>query len=157
MKKIRSVIISSIGVFLLILILIGIILRYPLNLILDSALLSIIGVSSLGYVLVWSLQKDRIVICKGHISIYKRIFPTFLQKERTLYPPYMSYFYVHENGASIVMKDGEIIDIENPVDENERKLTDLDGSLRSLKIKQVTLEEHLKRTGRKEKSYLSRI
>lgn len=157
MRNVRPIVISSISIFLIALILIVLILGYPMNLIVDSILLSIVGISSLAYVLIWAFQKDKAVISDGYITIFWKVFPILVQKQRTLYPKFIMYFYLNDNGAALVMKDGEVINIEDAVDEKNNRIGDLASALKKMKIKQVTMDEHLRHRPDRDKSYLYRI
>jgi len=150
-------IITAISIFLLVLIVLAIILHYPMNLIVDTSLLAIVGICSLAYVLIWAVQKDKFVIHQGYIDIYTRSFPVMIPKKRSFFYANIKYFYIHRNGASIVLKNDEIIDIENPVDMEGKRIIHIDDTLKKLSIKELTLDQHLKRSGHPRRSYISKM
>ena len=153
----KPLIITAISIFLLVLIVLAIILHYPMNLIVDTSLLAIVGICSLVYILIWSLQKDKLVMCDGHIDLISRSFPVMYQRKRRLYSSNMQYFYEHSTGVSIVLKNGEIIDIENPIGVDGRKIDHIEDALKDLGLKEMTLSQHLKRNRHPKRSYISKM
>ncbi len=157
MEKTRAISLSVVAIFLIMIMVLGVVLHYPLNLIVDGIALALVGLASILYVVIWSFLGDRIVICIDHITVRSRRFPIWTVVDRRIYFKDISFYVPHGLDTILILKHGDPVHINRSETEEGIKINDLPGILKDKGIKKLEHKEFIKRRVGKRHSYLSKI
>jgi hypothetical protein len=157
MKKLKTFVLTGVSFTLLVMVLIAIFLKYPLNLIVDAIFLAIIGFLTLLYIIVWSLLKDSVVVSRDNISVMSHRFLLWKIHEDRIFFGEMAYFVKDGSDTIISTRKGRIITIIDPIDEMGDEIDDLPGILARKRVPRESYEDHIKGRIRKRESYLGKI
>lgn len=157
MKRTRTITLYMVSISLLSIILIGLFFHYPLNLIVDGIVLAVVGISSLIYILIWSVLNDKVVVCESHISIYRHGFPFWNLREKRVGFPNIEYYVIHGNDTILATIHGDIIHIDRYKHEDGGKENSLREILDQKRIRSVPYNDFIKGRVKTRKSYLSRM
>jgi hypothetical protein len=157
MERKRKISLTIVAAFLFLMIIAGVILHYPLNLIVDGIALGIVGISFLIYVIIWSFLEDRVVIRKTHFMVLSRRFPFWTILERRVYFREISYFVDHGQDTIIVLKRGDLIHINRSETDEGNTINDLPALLKEKRIKELDYGDFIKDRTQGRTSDLSKV
>ncbi len=157
MERTRAISLSVVAIFLIMIMVFGVVLHYPLNLIVDGIALALVGMASILYLVIWSFLGDRVVVCNDHITVRSRRFPIWTIVDRRIYFKEISFYVPHGPDTILIMKHGDPVHINRSETEEGIKINDLPSVLKGKRIKMMEHKEFIKRRMGKKHSYLSKI
>lgn len=157
MDRTRFLSFSILSVFLITIIVIGVFLHYPLNLIIDGIALAVVGIAALVYIVIWSFLGDRIVVHDDHIKVMTRRFPIWSFKERVIYFHEVSHYIVNGSDMILLTKKEDIFHIYKPESEEGMRIRDLPVIMEKKGIRRMAHKDFIKKKSGKKGSYMTRI